>query len=111
MKTHFLTLLAILALVLAMSTVSSVADASAGSDLFKSKCVMCHGADGSGKTAMGEKFKISDLRSEGVQKQGDADLNKTISQGKEKMPPYGAKLSAEQITQLVGQIREFGKSK
>jgi cytochrome c6 len=84
---------------------------SAAADLFKSKCAMCHGPDGGGKTMMGEKLKISDLRSEAVQKQSDADLNKTITQGKEKMPAYGSKLTPEQITQMVAYIRELGKAK
>lgn len=87
------------------------ADAAAAEGLFKSKCAMCHGPDGSGKTMMGEKLKISDLRSEAVQKQSDADINKTITSGKEKMPAYSGKLTGEQITQLVAYIRELGKAK
>jgi cytochrome c6 len=94
---------------LALPITSLAADE--GADLFKAKCAMCHGQDASGKTAMGEKLKIRDLRSAEVQKQTDAELEGIISKGKEKMPAYGSKLSKEQIEKLVGFLREAGKKK
>jgi cytochrome c6 len=87
----------------------SVAQASPGEDIFKAKCVSCHGPDGAGKTAMGAVLKIRDLRSDDVQKQSDADLNRIIAKGKNKMPAFDGKLKKEQIEQLVGYIREIGK--
>ena len=77
--------------------------------LFKGKCAMCHGPDGSGKTLMGEKLKIPDLHSAEVQKKTDADLKAVIAKGKDKMPAYEAKLSKEQIDQLVVYIRDLAK--
>jgi len=98
-----ITFLAMLALPIA----SFAADE--GTDLFKSKCAMCHGPDGAGKTMMGEKLKIPDLHSADVQKKSDADLKTVITKGKDKMPAYEAKLSKEQIDKLVGYIRDFVK--
>jgi cytochrome c6 len=83
--------------------------AAQGAETFKTKCAMCHGADGSGKTVMGEKLNLRDLRSPGVQKQSDADLTQIISKGKGKMTPFESKLSKEQIDQLVTHLRELGK--
>jgi mono/diheme cytochrome c family protein len=80
-----------------------------GADLFKSKCAMCHGPDGSGKTMMGEKLKIPDLQSADVQKKTDADLKALITKGKDKMPAYETKLSKEQIDKLVAYIRDLAK--
>jgi mono/diheme cytochrome c family protein len=80
-----------------------------GEDLFNGKCASCHGPDGGGKTPVGAALKIRDLRSEDVQKQSDADLSKTISKGKNKMPAFDGKLKKEQIEQLVGYVRELGK--
>lgn len=80
-----------------------------GESLFKAKCAMCHGTDGSGKTAMGEKMKIRDLHSADVQKQTEDELHTIIAKGKNKMPTYEAKLSKEQIDKLVAHIRTFGK--
>ncbi|MBZ5539120.1 MAG: cytochrome c [Acidobacteriia bacterium] len=99
-----------ISLVMLALPITSIA-ADEGADLFKGKCAMCHGQDASGKTAMGEKMKIRDLRSAEVQKQTDAELEGIISKGKEKMPAYGSKLSKEQISRLVGFLREAGKKK
>jgi cytochrome c6 len=83
----------------------------AAATTFKSKCAICHGHDGAGKTAMGEKFKIRDLRSADVQSQSDAELTQIITKGKEKMPSYDGKLTKEQIEQMVAYVRELGKKK
>lgn len=80
-----------------------------GDSLFKAKCAMCHGADGTGQTAMGKALKIPDLHSEAVQKLSDAELTNTITKGKNKMPAYEAKLSKEQISKLVEFVRDLGK--
>ncbi len=78
-------------------------------NLFKGKCVMCHGPDGAGKTVMGEKLKLPDLRSADVQKKSDANLKALIAKGKDKMPAYETKLSKEQIDSMVVFIRDLAK--
>lgn len=80
-----------------------------GESLYKAKCAMCHGPDGAGKTPMGQALKIPDLHSEDVQKRSDEQLTEIIAKGKNKMPAYEAKLSKEQITKLVGFVRELAK--
>ena len=80
-----------------------------GESLFKSKCAMCHGPDGAGKTTMGQALKIPDLHSADAQKLSDAELTTIVAKGKNKMPAYEAKLSKEQITLLVGFIRDLAK--
>ena len=85
-----------LAIVLALPLSAHAQDASA---LYKSKCAMCHGADG--KKAAGH-----DLSSAAVQKGSDADLEAVIANGKApKMPKYGDKLKPEEIKGLVAYIR------
>jgi cytochrome c6 len=79
--------------------------AQAGADTYKAKCAMCHGADGKGKMA-----GTKDLASADVQKQSDADLTKTITDGKPpKMPAYKDKLSADQVKEVVTYIRSLKK--
>ena len=110
MKSALRNRLAVVAMGLAMLALpiaSFAADQPA--DLFKSKCAMCHGPDGAGKTMMGEKLKIPDLQSADVQKKSDADLKTIIIKGKDKMPEYGTKLSKEQIDCLVKYIRDLAK--
>lgn len=80
-------------------------------ELFKMKCVMCHGADGSGNTPMGKRLNLSDLRSKQVQEQSDSVLQGVIENGKGKMPAQKARLAKEQIQQLVGYVRELAKKK
>ena len=80
-----------------------------GAALYKAKCAMCHGADGAGKTPMGQKLNIRDLHSAEVQKLSDADLSHSIAQGKGKMPGFGKTLNEDQIKLLVAHIRELGK--
>ncbi len=71
----------------------------------KAKCTMCHGANGDGQTPTGKTMKVRDLHCAEVKKMSDADLEKVISDGKGKMPPYKAKLSAADIKALVAFIR------
>lgn len=77
--------------------------------LFKSKCVMCHGEDGSGSTPSGKALKAKDLRSDEVQKNSDAELTDVITKGRNKMPAFGQKLNPDQIQQLVAYIRHLSK--
>jgi cytochrome c6 len=76
--------------------------------LYKSKCAVCHGADGSGDTPMGKKLGAKSLKSPEVQKESDSDLKSSLSNGKGKMPAYKT-LTPEQIDALVKYARERGK--
>jgi len=91
-----LTLATALVVVLSLPLSAHAQDAGA---LYKSKCAMCHGADG--KKAAGH-----DLTSADFQKQTDAAITAVISDGKApKMPKYGDKLKPEEIKGLVAYIR------
>ena len=78
---------------------------------FTSKCAMCHGADGQGKTTMGAKFNIKNLASPEVQKQSDTQLLGIITKGKGKMPAFEKSLSQDQVQQLVSHIRAQAKKR
>jgi|SRR5271155_2280449 len=77
--------------------------------LYKSKCAMCHGPDGSGNTPTGKAMKVTDLRSEEVQKKTDAQLIESTTNGKGKMTPFKGKLTDGQIKDLVKYVRELAK--
>ena len=80
--------------------------------LFKTKCSACHAADGSGSGAVGKQLGVTDLRSDDVQKQTDAQLTDSIANGKgKKMPAYKGKITDDQIKGLVGYIRDLAKKK
>jgi cytochrome c6 len=86
------------------SNAAYAADAAA---TFKAKCAMCHGATGDGKTAMGAKLNIPDLKSKPVQSESDAQLTSAISKGKGKMPAFAGKLTAEETTAMVAYVRQM----
>ena len=89
------------------ATAFSTRAAAAGEETFKAKCAGCHGADGSGNTAMGKKFKLRDLRSAEVQKQSDDQLFNIIAKGKAKMPAYEKPLGADKCKELVAYVRHL----
>ena len=98
-------------LFMAATTSWAMGDAAANEALWKSKCAACHGADGTGNTAMGKKLKVRDLRSPEVQKMSDGDLCDITTKGKEKMPAYEQKLTKDQIQQLVAHMRSLAQKK
>jgi cytochrome c6 len=91
------------ALLLAAALPAAADDAAA---LYKSKCQVCHGADGKGSPA-GQKMGAKDFQSPEVAKQSDADLIKVTKEGKGKMPKYDGKLTDDQIKQLIKYIRSL----
>jgi len=78
---------------------------------FKTNCVLCHSADGSGDSASGKALHAKDLRSAEVQAKSDAALAEVIAKGKGKMPAFGAKIAADDVTKLVAFIRDLAKKK
>jgi mono/diheme cytochrome c family protein len=95
-----------LGVVLMISVPKAQADDSA--DLFKSKCQMCHGADGKG-SAVGLKMGAHDWHSADIMKMTDAQLTDIIDKGKGKMPAFTGKLTADQVKGLVAYIHTLQK--
>jgi mono/diheme cytochrome c family protein len=87
--------------------------AGAGSDataLFGAKCAVCHGKDGRGLEKWRAKGQpdFTDMKWQKSRK--DPQLAESIRNGKNKfMPGWKDKLSDEEISGLVIQIRAFGK--
>jgi cytochrome c6 len=82
-----------------------------GAKTFKTNCVLCHGANGSGNTTAGKALKAKDLRSAEVQKQTNAALIEIISNGKGKMPAFAERIDPDEMKKLVGYVRELAKKK
>jgi len=94
--------------ILAAATVTPAFAQSAG-DNYKSKCQMCHMADGTGNQGM----KVPAFKSPETVKATDAALFAAIKNGAGtgtiKMPPYTGKLTDDQIKALVTFIRTLQK--
>ena|SRR5947209_5690281 len=87
------------------------ASETSGATTFKSKCVLCHGADGTGNTSLGKQLQAADLHSKDIQKKSDTELHKIVHDGNGNMPPFGEQLSDDEIDQVIKYVREtFGKT-
>ena len=97
-----------------------VAAASAGfaataAENWDNNCAKCHKADGSGKTAIGKRYKLKDYTDAAVQSaMKDDDMFRTIKEGatedgKVRMKAFKDDLSDAKITDLVAYIRTMKK--
>jgi cytochrome c6 len=97
-------------LTIAAVAVLSVSTAFAqGADTYKSKCAMCHAADGSGNSPTGKAMKVPSLLDPSIVKLSDADLIGATKNGKGKMPAYAGKLSDGDIKSVIAYIRTLQK--
>jgi cytochrome c6 len=78
---------------------------------YKTNCVLCHAADGSGSSSSGKALGAKDLASGEVQKKTDEELTEVITKGKGKMPAFGMKIKPDGIQQLIAYIRALPKKK
>ncbi len=83
-------------------------------EIYDKDCAKCHGADGAGKTKMGEKLGAKDYTDAKVQeKMKDAEMVKAIKEGvkedgKTKMKAF-SDLTDDEVKALVAHIRAFKK--
>ena len=82
---------------------------SSGQDIYKAKCMMCHGPDGLGNTPAGKLAKIVSYKDPSIVNHSDAELTTIIKTGKNKMPSFATKLSDDQISAVVAYIRSLQK--
>ena len=76
-----------------------------GAPIYKSKCAVCHGADGKGKTATGRSLHLRDLGSNEVQSLKNEEMQKIIEDGKGTMPAFKDSLDQASIDALIAFIR------
>lgn len=84
------------------------------SDTFKQYCAKCHGEDGRADTPKGKQMKARNFTdAEWQQSKSDSELIDSVTNGKDDdMPPFGKKLTKEQIESLVkGDVRSFAGKK
>jgi mono/diheme cytochrome c family protein len=91
-----------------MMSVPPAAFADDAAALYKTKCASCHGADGKA-SAVGKKMGAKDLQDPELKKATEAQWIEITTKGKNKMPAYDKKLTADQIKQLVAYMKELSK--
>lgn len=82
---------------------------SPGAKTYKNNCVLCHGLDGSGHTALGKQLQVVDLRYR-VPKISDVELHKSVHDGRGNMPSYSDQLSDQEIDQVIKYLHTLSKT-
>ena len=83
-----------------------------GREVFAEFCAPCHGSDGRARTPAGRKLRAGDLTRS---KMSAAEIAKRIAEGLrtekavERMPPFGAKLTPEQIEAVTAVVLALRK--
>ena len=85
-------------------------DVAGGKTLFVRYCTGCHGSEGGGD---GYRFfrgpDLANLTSPATRKKSDADLLKTIHDGKPNMPPWNVRLSEKESRDVLAYVRTLAK--
>lgn len=78
------------------------------SAIFDAKCAMCHGKDGRG-SKFGKSKGVPDFTDPAWQKtRTDTQIRESVTNGKNgNMPAWKNRLSASEISALVGKVRDF----
>jgi mono/diheme cytochrome c family protein len=77
-------------------------------DTYKSKCAMCHGADGMASGPAGKAMNVPPITAPAY-KAPEADLIAVTKAGKGKMPPFASKLTDTQIKEVVAYMHTLQK--
>lgn len=93
------------ATVLAASLVTPAFAQTSGADIYKSKCQMCHLADGSGNKGM----KVTAFSKSSTEAQLTLATKNGASNGSMKMQGYAGKLTDDQIKAVVTYIKTLAK--
>lgn len=101
MKKRFSLSLLSVTIFVTLSNVFAIPQTINGQEVYERKCARCHGDDGTPKKRGVPNLKKSDLN--------DAESIDMITNGEDKMPAFGKKLSAEEIKAVAGYIKGFRK--
>lgn len=103
------TLNRIAVILLAASVITPAFAQGAGADTFKTKCAMCHGADGRGATPAGKMMKATSFKDPAIVNASDSALITAVTHGKNKMPAYQGKLTDAEIKAVIAYVRTLEK--
>ena len=77
-----------------------------GRAVYSDRCVRCHGADGQGRTRLGETVEPPDLSDPAFQRgRSNARMVNSVSNGRGQMPAFKKKLSRQDIAASVAYVR------
>ena len=83
--------------------------AQSGAEIYKTKCLMCHGAAGLAESGAGKAMKVKPVTDPEVKQMSEAQMVDAVRKGMGKMQPYKDKLTDAQIKEAVAYFRTFIK--
>jgi mono/diheme cytochrome c family protein len=89
--------------------VSPASAQTSGVEIYKSKCVLCHGDAGLGDTSVGKAMKAASYKDPAVVKATDAELTAVVKNGKGNMAAFGKTLTDAQIKAVIAYVRTLQK--
>jgi len=100
--------------VLAATTVCVFAQPN-GEEIYMEKCAKCHGDAGEGNPKallkLCKGLEIDQLKLDTIAEKSDEEVKKLIVEGKDKMPAYAEKLTAEEIEAVTAYCRKLVPAK
>lgn len=99
----------ILILCLAAAPLTPAFAQNSGADIYKAKCLMCHGPDGLADNPVGKALKAVSFKDPAVIKASDAELFAAVKNGKGKMPAENGKLTDAEIRAVIQYVRSLEK--
>lgn len=96
-------------LCLAAAFVTPAFAQSSGADIYKAKCLMCHGPDGLANNPAGKALKAVSFKDPAVIKASDDELFTAVKKGKGKMPAENGRLTDSQIKAVIQFVRALEK--
>lgn len=96
-------------MLLAISFAGTAFAQTSAADLYRTKCAMCHGADGLATTPTAKNFKVLSFKDPTMVSASDAQLTASTKDGKGKMPAYKDRMTDAQIKDVVAHIRTLQK--
>ena len=82
---------------------------SAGTDVYKTKCQSCHGAQGTPNPGIAKAMGVKPANDPSVKSSSEAQMITDTTNGKGKMPAFKGKLTEAQIKDSVEYFRSLGK--
>lgn len=91
-----------LALAILFTAGAAGADAPAAAEIFAKRCAGCHGKGGKGDTPMAQKLGAKDIS---ALASSEDEIEKSIENGKGKMPAFKGKITDAEIEALAKYIK------
>ncbi len=86
---------------------ASVAVSPSPRSVYTQYCARCHGSDGRSDTKDGRETEADDLSGGKVKNMSVGKMTRIIKNGKGEMPGFAKKMTAAQITQVIGYVRSL----